>query len=226
MSFGWHDLEPSEFARMRDAELVGEPFLAYREMGGELRILDLSGERFCIGRDAGNDLVMRWDVEVSRVHALLERLAGSWTVVDDDLSRNGTFVNGQRVRSRRRLNDRDTLRVGMTEILFRDPDAESGVTPRMSSRSEVAGVTPGQRRVLVALCRPLLDASEPGATPPSNSELAQTLGVSTEAVRTHLKALFKLFELPDLPQNRKRAELARRALASGVVVPRDLEDLS
>ena len=75
---------------------------------------------------------------------------------------------------------------------------------------------------MVALCRPLLDAVEPGATPPSNPELAQALGISTESVRSHLKALFKLFEIPELPQNRKRAELARRALAAGVVVPRDL----
>jgi hypothetical protein len=60
--------------------------------------------------------------------------------------------------------------------------------------------------------------------PPSNSELAESLGVSTEAVRSQLKVLFKLFELPDLPQNRKRAELARRAMASGVVVPRDLTE--
>ena len=52
--------------------------------------------------------------------------------------------------------------------------------------------------------------------------LLPKLAVSVEAVRTHMKALFKLFEVPDLPQNRKRAELARRALAAGVILPRDL----
>ena len=122
-----------------------------------LRLIELDGDRVVVGRDAGNDLALPWDVEVSRVHALLERLGGSWTVVDDDLSRNGTFVNGQRLRGRRRLNDRDLLRVGATEVLFRDPAAEAGETPRVSAREEVAGITPGQRRVLVALCRPLLD---------------------------------------------------------------------
>jgi pSer/pThr/pTyr-binding forkhead associated (FHA) protein len=177
-----------------------------------------------IGRDHDNDLVLAWDIEVSRTHALLERLAGAWTVVDDDLSRNGTFVNGQRVRGRRRLNDRDVVRVGATEVVYRNPAEEAGDTARVSGQSAVAGITPGQRRVLVALCRPLLDTSEPGATPPSNAELAEALGVSTEAVRTQLKALFKLFELPDLPQNRKRAELARRAMGAGIVVPRDIAD--
>ncbi len=37
-----------------------------------------------------------------------------------------------------------------------------------------------------------------------------------------MKTLFRIFEVPDLPQNRKRAELARRALAAGVILPRDL----
>jgi hypothetical protein len=224
VTFSWHDLSGPELSEMMAADRAGEPFLAFRDPDTGLRLLILDSDRICIGRDAGNDLVLPWDVEVSRVHTLLERLAGTWTVADDDLSRNGTFVNGQRVRGRRRLNDRDVIRVGATEVLFRNPAVEAGETPRVSGHAAVAGITPGQRRVLVALCRPLLDASQPGATPPSNSELAGALGVSTEAIRTHLKTLFKVFELPDLPQNRKRAELARRALASGVVVPRDLTD--
>lgn len=203
-------------------ERAGKPFVALRDADASLQLVELAGDRVCIGRDAGNDLVLWWDPGVSRLHALLERLAGAWTVVDDDLSRNGTFVNGARVRGRRRLDDRDVVRFGATELLYRDPVAEAGETPAASGPATIAAVTPGQRRVLVALCRPLLDADEPGSTPPSNPELADALGVSTEAVRSHLKTLFRLFEVPDLPQNRKRAELARRALTSGVVVPRDL----
>ena len=222
MSFARHDLTAPELSEVMSAERMGNPFLTFRDADASLRLVELEGERMVIGREADNDLSLSWDVEVSRVHALLERLAGAWTVVDDDLSRNGTFVNGQRVRGRRRLNDRDVLRIGATEVLYREPAAEAGETPRVASHAAVAGITPAQRRVLVALCRPLLDASEPGATPPSNSELAATLGVSTEAVRSQLKTLFRAFDLPELPQNRKRAELARRAMAAGVVVPRDL----
>jgi hypothetical protein len=225
MSFARHDLSPSELSRMLATERAGTPFVAFRDADAALGIIVLSGDRLCVGRDADNDLALPWDVEVSRVHAVLERLASAWTVIDDDLSRNGTFVNGQRVRGRRRLDDRDVLRFGRTDVLYRDPDAGAGETPLMSTRAGVAGITPGQRRVLVALCRPLLADSAPGATTPSNSELAQSLGISTETVRSHLKTLFNLFELPALPQNRKRAELARRALAAGVVVPRDLTDL-
>lgn len=222
VKFTRHDLSPSDLSKILAAERVGLPFVAVRGLDGSLELMELEGSRVCVGRDGENDLVLAWDVEVSRVHALFEQLAGSWTVVDDDLSRNGTFVNGHRVRGRRRLDDRDVVRVGATHILFRNPSAKAGETSPVSGQAEVAAITPGQRRVLVALCRPFLDSAELGVSPPSNSELGKSLDVSTEAVRSQLKLLFKLFEVPDLPQNRKRAELARRALASGVVLPRDL----
>jgi pSer/pThr/pTyr-binding forkhead associated (FHA) protein len=41
------------------------------------------------------------------VHAILQRIGGRWTVEDDGLSRNGTFVNGTRLASRVQLRDRD-----------------------------------------------------------------------------------------------------------------------
>jgi FHA domain len=223
-AFASHDLTPTELSRMVAAERAGAPFVAYRDADAGLRVLELTGDRVVIGRDQDNDIVLRWDVEVSRIHALLERLAGTWTVVDDDLSRNGTFVNGQRVRGRRRLEDHDVVRIGASTILYRDPAAEAGETAAVAGEPSTAGITPAQRRVLVALCRPFLDVSGPGTTPPSNPELAESLGLSTEAVRTHLKALFRVFDVPDLPQNRKRAELARRALDAGVVMPRDRAD--
>jgi hypothetical protein len=222
MTLARHELTPAELTLVLAAERGSRPFLAFRNAEAGLDLVELEGDRVVIGRDAGNDLVLAWDFEVSRVHAMLEPLAGSWTVVDDDLSRNGTFVNSQRVRGRRRLNDGDVLRVGATELVYRNPMAEAGETVRGAGAAAVAGVTPSQQRVLVALCRPLLDTSEVGATAPSNAELAAALGVSTEAVRSHMKTLFKVFEVPDLPQNRKRAELARRALGAGVVSARDL----
>ena len=222
MSFAAHDSTPAERAELRAAEEQGRSFLVYRDGEHRQRLLSLEGERLSIGRDAGNDLPLAWDRETSRLHALLERLGGSWTLVDDGISRNGTLVNGVRVRGRRRLNDRDLIRVGSTQVLYRDPMQAADETPAAASSATVAGLTAAQRRVLLALCRPLLEATEVAVTPPSNGEIAAELTVSVEAVRTQMKTLFKLFEVPDLPQNRKRAELARRALASGVVLPRDM----
>ena len=222
MTFASHNLTPSEQAEIRAAERLGQPFLLYRDAERAQRLLALAGDRMSVGRERGNELELSWDPEASRVHALLEHLGGSWTVIDDQLSRNGTLVNGARVRGRRRLNDRDVVRFGATEVLYRDPAQGADETSPATSGVAVAAITAAQRRVLVALCRPLLEAINETGTPPSNPEIAAELTVSVEAVRTHLKTLFKLFEIPDLPQNRKRAELARRALASGIVAPRDL----
>lgn len=219
---GRHDSTPSELTVRMAAERRGVPFLLLRDGDGAQRLLTLGGERLSVGREPEHDVELGWDPEVSRLHALLERLGESWTVVDDGLSRNGTLVNGQTVRGRRRLNDGDILVFGTTEVLYRDPGQGADETPPAAGPAVAAGVTPAQRRVLVALCRPLLEATEVAATPPSNAEIAASLTISVEAVRTHLKTLFKLFEVPELPQNRKRAELARRALASSVVLPRDL----
>ncbi|HEU4910345.1 MAG TPA: FHA domain-containing protein, partial [Actinomycetes bacterium] len=58
---------------------------------------------------------------MSRLHAVLERIAGTWTVWDEGMSRNGTFVNDERVLGRRRLHDGDRVRMGRSLMTFRKP---------------------------------------------------------------------------------------------------------
>ena len=60
------------------------------------------------------------------MHALLERLHDEWSVVDDGGSRNGSFVNGERLSGRRRLRDADVVRVGRTLIVYRAPEGDVG----------------------------------------------------------------------------------------------------
>jgi pSer/pThr/pTyr-binding forkhead associated (FHA) protein len=67
------------------------------------------------------DLMLSWDAQVSAVHTELQRLADDWVLVDDGLSRNGSFVNGERVSGRRRLTGGDELRFGRTVVVFRSP---------------------------------------------------------------------------------------------------------
>jgi pSer/pThr/pTyr-binding forkhead associated (FHA) protein len=90
-----------ELKAQLEAERAGIPFLVYRDAAGEQRILSLdevdSGTLW-IGRRPGSDLCLEWDAEVSGVHAGLERAGGEWTLADDGLSRNGSYVNGERVR--------------------------------------------------------------------------------------------------------------------------------
>jgi len=52
--------------------------------------------------------------------------------------------------------------------------------------------------------------------------MAAELTVSVDAVKTHLRRIAELFDVGELPQNRKRAELSWRALSTGVITPREL----
>jgi hypothetical protein len=214
---------PSELKEIIMAERTGTPFLVWRTDEGEQRLLllDQGVWRVTIGRDRTAEVALPWDAEVSRTHALLEAAGRGWTVVDDGLSRNGSFVNEERVIGRRRLHDGDVLRFGRTQATFRRPGARAAETVIASAPSAAAIITPAQRKVLAALCRPYKDQDN-FATPATNREIAAELFLSLDAVKSHMRALFEAFQIGDLPQNKKRAALAERALQSGVILRRQL----
>jgi len=207
-----------------ETERAGKPFLVYRDADDEQRIVVIGEEveELWVGRREAADLRLDFDEEVSGLHAQLEVVRGECTVVDDGLSRNGSYVNGERVRGRRLLRDGDVLRFGRTLILYRAPGAEGEDSTAMSADLlEAGGVSPAQRRVLVALCRPYRDGAS-FATPATNSDIGEELHLSVDAVKTHLRALFEKFGVSELPQNQKRVALVERALQTGMVSDRDL----
>ena len=218
-----HASSPAELQERLAAERRGVPFLVYRAAGGEQRLLELGDGvgRLTIGRTEAADVCLDFDSEASRVHAQLEQIAGQWTVVDDGLSRNGTYVNTVRV-TRHRLEDSDRIRIGQTVLVFRAPAGlgESGSTVARPE-AQATELSPAQRRVLVALCRPFKDMS-PYATPATNQQIAAELYVSVDAVKTQLRSLFRCFEIEHLPQNQKRARLVELALKTGLVSPKEL----
>lgn len=118
-----NELVPEETPELAGAMRCGDPYLVYRDAHGRQCVLSLpdTWDRITIGRGMGADIPLTWDPDVSRVHAELSRLADDWTVVDDGLSRNGTFVNDERVDGRQRLMDGDIVRCGATVFLFRSP---------------------------------------------------------------------------------------------------------
>ena len=199
-----------------DAERLGRPFLVLRDAAGEQRIVPLDGATVTIGRSDGADVALVWDGEVSRLHAQLESAAGEWLLVDDGLSRNGTFVNGQRVSGRRRLADGDALRVGATVMLFRSPRVRPTATRTASVGITIDQLSDTQRRVLTALCRPYGE-SQHLASPASNQQISDELYLSLDAVKANLRAMYQLFGVARLPQNQKRAALAERAIQWGLV---------
>ena len=192
-----------------------EPFLLYSDPGGRRHMLELTPERdrVTIGRRASCDVALEWDVEVSRLHAALVRMGPDWVVHDEGLSRNGTYLNGERVCGRRRLAAGDGLTVGGTLIMVCGAETTASAVPTRAARSDPRAVrlTPAQKRLLAALSRPLLE--ETGYRPPaSNRMIAHELTISVDTVKGTLSALYELFGLSALGQNEKRAALAVRAL--------------
>ncbi|MCM6772813.1 FHA domain-containing protein [Nocardia sp. CDC159] len=200
-------------------------FLRFTDDSGSRQELVLSPDRqrITIGRSPQADLTLSWDAEVSRLHAAVEFLTAGWTIVDDGLSRNGTFVNGERVVGRRRLAEGDRIRIGSQLLSFHDFSGVADNPTRTSAGMfpTLRSLTETQRAVLIALCRPYKNNSG-FATPASNQQIADELFLSVDAIKTHLRALFSKFGVEDLPQNQKRVRLASLALQAGIVSDRDL----
>jgi FHA domain len=219
-----HSLSPIELKAMLAVQRKDHPFLAMRDGDGLLHIvpLDPGATEVTLGRGKGMDLSLPWDAEVSGLHAELRRLGEEWTVADDGLSRNGTFLNGERVVGRQRLRPGDRLLVGQTVIAYcqeataaPEPTVASGDLPEVPNLSET------QRRILVALCGPYGEGSE-FAVPASNQQIAREVFLGVDAVKRHLRIMFGRFGLGELPQNQKRARLAELAMRMGIVSQRDL----
>jgi FHA domain/zinc-ribbon domain len=76
----------------------------------------VDGERMTIGRRPDSAIFLD-DITVSRDHALLVQRGSDW-FLDDCGSLNGTYVNRERIDSRR-LEDGDELQVGKYKLTFR-----------------------------------------------------------------------------------------------------------
>ena len=199
------------------------PFLTYTDGGGNRKFVLLTpSPSMSIGRDDGCDIALPWDAAVSRLHAQLDRIGPNWTLVDEGLSRNGTFLNGDRINGRRGLRDGDTFVLGDTSFVYRDPKGPASQQTKIASESvTVLSLSATQRQILAALCRPYKD-NAPYATPASNLAIAGELFLSVDAVKTHLRTLFQKFHIEQLPQNQKRGKLVERAFSLGLVSRRDL----
>lgn len=214
----------SELQAQIEAEKAGTAFLVYRDGTGEQRLVKLTGSPpvIAVGRADEADISMPFDEEVSRLHVEFAFIAGDWLAIDDGVSTNGTFVNEKRIEGRRRLRDRDLVRVGETGILFRNPADEVAEETAIATETNVAAqLTDTQRRILIALCRPFRNGTQ-GVMPATNRAIAEEVSLSVDAIKGHLRVLFEKYGIGELPQNRKRITLAARAFKSGAVTPRDI----
>jgi hypothetical protein len=174
----------------------------------------LAGTRVSVGKAPGNDIVLR-DAAVSRVHFVLEPVGPGWALTDVG-SRNGTFLNGERVLGTQILRPSDELRVGSTRLVFgaRGPSAQVSET---AAALAPPSLTPRERDALVALCAPILRGSTL-SEPARVREVAAALVVSESAAKKLLGRLYDKFNLHG--EDRRRGRLVAEAISRGAVTRR------
>ena len=167
-----------------------------------------------IGRQ-DTDLVVE-DPEVSRRHAVLRRSHGS-VVVEDLDSTNGTFVNGERIRSPITVGPGDQIRVGRTTLEI-EPDQRADDTivstpPRpdqLQSAAAPSGAVPAEAHEDAT--QPLPSRTVASASRPARSN-RRWLGVGALAVVV-LVGVIAYVALVDRPAGNDFAARANEACAA------------
>jgi class 3 adenylate cyclase/pSer/pThr/pTyr-binding forkhead associated (FHA) protein len=205
----------------------GRAVVVYHEPTGRQQtfVIGDDAQAVTIGRRAENHIALVWDSQVSREHARLEREAAGWAVVDDGPSRNGTYLNGDRVTGRCAVADGDVLRVGDSILLFRSPepgkpsavaaDQPDGVTVFGESPLASVQLSDVERRVLRELRGGTREPTA-AATPVSDREIAERLSLEEDEVRAAVTALKLKFGVEAASEERRRESLVVRAVSSGV----------
>src|SRR6476661_7084854 len=191
----------------------------WKPSGREL--ITLSGERVTVGKASTNIVSLKHDSTVSRLHAVLENLGFAWSVRDVG-SRNGTYLNGEKISAERVLRSGDELRVGSSRLIFwevtqaGDEETEfvepSQLPPRLTRR---------ELEVLVVLCRPLV-SDNPFPEPASVRRMALELFVTEAAIKQHLQNMYDKFGIPT--EGERRVRLANEAIRRGAVTLAMLRD--
>ena len=103
---------------------------------GDVFDRELTNTETQIGKGPRNDIVIA-DPAVSTAHAMI-RLEDTAYTIDDIGSRNGTFVNGERVTGSRQLSHGDVIGIGLSKLTFRLADHSETAAIELS---EIAAAT-------------------------------------------------------------------------------------
>jgi pSer/pThr/pTyr-binding forkhead associated (FHA) protein len=194
----------------------------WKPSGREL--ITLSGERVTVGKAETNLVSLNHDSTVSRVHAVLENLGFAWSVRDVG-SRNGTYLNGEKISAERVLRSGDELRVGKSRLVFWEVKQEAASLNEATVAAEPTQPTPRLTRreleVLMVLCRPLV-SDDPFPEPASVRRMALELFVTEAAIKQHLQNLYDKFAIPS--EGDRRVRLANEAIRRGAVTLTMLRD--
>jgi DNA-binding CsgD family transcriptional regulator len=171
---------------------------------GPLSRFVLAGEACILGRAQDCDFVVTVNT-ISRRHARLVRYPEGF-VVQDLRSRNGTFVDGERVESAH-LRDGQVVRFGSVpfRVCFQEPEValaqpeegtasfQAAVSTPLSTSPPIELLSDSQRRVF-----DLLLTGEP------QKIIARRLALSQHTVHNHIRAIYRALHV------HSRAELQAR----------------
>jgi pSer/pThr/pTyr-binding forkhead associated (FHA) protein len=144
--------------------MTGQTFSLLMQLGpkrDETRTID--GAEFVLGREPGSDWVID-DVEVSRKHARLI-FQNDGYAIEDLGSTNGSYVNGQRIRSIVALEPGVTIRLGENVLLFYDAVMDKSAAEASSDdNKETAEIAPQVE---------LIERVEPEAVASASAEVVE-----------------------------------------------------
>ena len=194
----------------------------FKPSGREL--VPLTGERVTVGKASTNVVALEHDPTVSRLHAILENHGSAWSIRDVG-SRNGTFVNGDKITAERVLRSGDEVRVGKSRVVYLESRQSGEPLEEATIVPDAAQLPPRLTRreidVLMVLCRPLV-SDDPFPEPASVRRMAGELYVTEAAVKQHLQNLYDKFAIPS--EGDRRVRLANEALRRGAVTIAQLRD--
>jgi FHA domain len=193
----------------------------WKPSGREL--ITLTGNRVTVGKASTNLVSLEHDATVSRLHAILENHGSAWSIRDVG-SRNGTYINGEKIAAERVLRSGDELRLGKSRLVFWDKQAD-GPADDETVVPDAAQLPPRLTRreldVLMVLCRPMV-SDNPFPEPASVRGMASELFVTEAAIKQHLQNLYDKFAIPT--EGDRRVRLANEAIRRGAVTLAMLRD--
>jgi pSer/pThr/pTyr-binding forkhead associated (FHA) protein len=194
----------------------------WKPSGREL--ITLSGQRVTIGKASTNLVSLKHDSTVSRLHAVLDNLGFAWSVRDVG-SRNGTYLNGEKISAERVMRSGDELRVGKSRLVFWEvkegDEATADATMSAAPTQLPPRLTRRELEVLMVLCRPLV-SEDPFPEAISVRRMAQELFVTEAAIKQHLQNLYDKFAIPT--EGERRVRLANEAIRRGAITIAMLRD--
>ena len=152
---------------------IPEAYLSLEANGRRYALSD--GQSWAIGRGDGCTVLLD-SRSVSRLHALIQRRNGGEFSLVDLGSRNGSFVNDQRVTVPQVLNDNDHLLFGDQKLVFRNPRQSATVSNMPSTDTRNAPTQALHSNELATILVVDIRDYTPLARTVSEALLSQTIG--------------------------------------------------